>query len=232
MYIYIACICIWGICKYFFLHICTYKYVYLSMYTSTCTYILIYTHTCLYTGEVVSAAFQQCYNKLNITSKTNEITPKTVKRVDYKAKNHPLPLTAQQSLENKIILALLASLFILVPLCYIPASFITFLVKERVSKAKHLQLVSSISPSLYWIATYVWDVMLFTILVCIIMIVFFIYGKKAAQIFISVDEATLAVFCLLFTYGLSVLPMCYLLSMLFTNFSTGMYICMHSCIHS
>lgn len=169
-------------------------------------------------GEVVSAVWQGCHNSLNHTTSNH-----TQIKVDYKAKNHPLPLTATQSLENKIILALLASLFILVPLCYIPASFITFVVRERVSKAKHLQLVSSVSPTLYWIATYTWDIMLFSILVVLTMCVFFIYGKKAAEIFISVDEATLAVFMLLFTYGLSVLPMCYLLSMLFTNHSTGIY---------
>jgi ATP-binding cassette subfamily A (ABC1) protein 3 len=143
-------------------------------------------------------------------------------QVQYKAKNHPLPLTAKQNLENQIILSLLASLFILVPLCYIPASFITFVVRERMSKAKHLQLVSSVSPYLYWCATYLWDVMLFTCLVLLIIVALFIYGKDdAARVFISVDESTYAVFLLLFTYGLSVLPLCYLYSFQFENHSTA-----------
>ena len=166
---------------------------------------------------MVSAAFQQCYAELNITHKQRLLSP----NVAYVAKNHPLPLTARQSLENRVLLSLLASLFILVPLCYIPASFITFVVRERMSKAKHLQLVSSVSPYLYWFATYVWDMVLFTVLVLLIIGALFIYGKKAAEIFISVNEATIAVFLLLFTYGLSILPLCYIYSMFFDNHSTA-----------
>ena len=166
---------------------------------------------------MISAAYQQCYSRLDIPLTQRMASP----NVAYVAKNHPLPLTARQSLQNRILLSLLASLFILVPLCYIPASFITFVVRERMSKAKHLQLVSSVSPYLYWTATYLWDMVLFTVLVLLIIIALFIYGKKAAEIFISVDEATVAVFLLLFTYGLSVLPLCYLYSMFFENHSTA-----------
>jgi hypothetical protein len=45
--------------------------------------------------------------------------------------NHPLPLTNKQSLEIKVMLSVLAGLFILIPFCYIPATFIVFLVRER-----------------------------------------------------------------------------------------------------
>ena len=168
-------------------------------------------------GELIAATFQQCYEGLNNTQQQRKLTPQSA----YYAKNHPLPLTASQTLENRVLLSLLASLFILVPLCYIPASFITFVVRERMSKAKHLQLVSSVSPYLYWFATYVWDMVLFTALVLLIIGALFIYGKKAAQIFISVNEATIAVFLLLFTYGLSILPLCYIYSMFFDNHSTA-----------
>jgi ABC-type multidrug transport system ATPase subunit len=168
-------------------------------------------------GEVISAAWQKCYDDLDMTASQRKLSP----NVEYLAKNHPLPLTARQSLQNRVLLSLLASLFILVPLCYIPASFITFVVRERMSKAKHLQIVSSVSPYLYWSTTYLWDMGLFLILVLLIIGAFFIYGKKAAEIFISVDEAAGAVFLLLFTYGLSVLPICYLYSMCFENHSTA-----------
>ena len=168
-------------------------------------------------GEVVSAAWQNCYDSLNVSQSQRILQPK----VNYLARNHPLPLTNMQSLENRVILSLLASLFILVPLCYIPASFITFVVRERMSKAKHLQLVSSVSPYLYWITTYVWDMGLFLILILLIIAAFYVYGKAAAEIFISVTEATFAVFLLLLTYGMSILPLCYLYSMNFENHSTA-----------
>lgn len=185
------------------------------MLSFSLSFLFLYNFT--HRGEVVAATFQQCYANLNITHKQRIANP----NVAYLAKNHPLPLTARQSLQNRIILSILASLFILVPLCYIPASFITFIVRERMSKAKHLQLVSSVSPYVYWCSTYLWDMILFTMLVLLIIAALFIYGKKAAEIFISVNEATFAVFLLLFTYGLSVLPLCYIYSMFFDNHSTA-----------
>ena len=169
-------------------------------------------------GEIINARMQECYNRaINLNTSNTAFKPATV---NYLGKNHPLPLTAKQALEIRIVIALLACLFILVPLCYIPASFITFLVKERVSKAKHIQLVSSVSPYLYWFAVYLWDMFLYSILVLLIMAALFMYGQDAAQIFISVPEATFAIFLLFFLYGLSVLPLCYLYSMLFENHST------------
>jgi hypothetical protein len=60
----------------------------------------------------------------------------------YVARNHPLPLTTVQSLEIQFILSLLSAIFILIALCYAPAAFVTFVVKERACKSKHLQLVS------------------------------------------------------------------------------------------
>ena len=101
--------------------------------------------------------------------------------VTYVAKNHPLPLTAKQTLEIRVILALLASLFILVPLCYIPGSFVTFLVRERTSKAKHQQLVSSVSPYLYWVSAYLWDMSLFSVLVLLIIMSLYCYGRTLFQ---------------------------------------------------
>jgi hypothetical protein len=55
---------------------------------------------------------------------------------------HPLPLTAKQSIEIQTILSLFACLFIIIPLCYAPASFVVYAVKERCVGSKHLQLVS------------------------------------------------------------------------------------------
>eukprot|EP00605_Chrysophyceae_sp_TOSAG23-4_P001319 GSChrysophyteH1.ASY1.ANO1.1434.1 assembled CDS len=108
----------------------------------------------IFNAALVSSAFAQC-------------SP-------VRADNHPLPVSVQRALEIKIVLSILASLFILVPLCYIPASFVPFLVKERISKSKHLQIVSGVSPITYWIATYVWDMALFTFLTMFCMFAFWI----------------------------------------------------------
>lgn len=156
-------------------------------------------------GELIQALFRNCSGSASTR---------------YLVKNHPLPITLQQSIEIKIILSLLTSIFILVPLCYIPASFVSFLVKERFTKSKHLQIVSSVSPYLYWTATYLWDMCLFTILSGFVIISFFIFGD-AAEIFINSAESTLGVLLLLLTYGLSAIPLSYLYSLGFDNFATA-----------
>lgn len=46
---------------------------------------------------------------------------------------------------------------VIIALSFVPASFVLFLVAERVSKAKHLQYVSGATPSVYWIASFLWD---------------------------------------------------------------------------
>ena len=39
----------------------------------------------------------------------------------------------------------------------IPASFLIYLIRERATQAKHLQFVSGVSPLVYWLANYLWD---------------------------------------------------------------------------
>ena len=37
------------------------------------------------------------------------------------------------------------------------AAFVVFLVRERTTKAKHVQMVSGVSVQAFWAATYLWD---------------------------------------------------------------------------
>ena len=53
------------------------------------------------------------------------------------------------------------------------------------------------------------------------MTAFACYQSSSAIIFFSSAQSTLTVFLLLFCYGLSVLPLCYLYSMMFDNHSTA-----------
>ena len=139
----------------------------------------------------------------------------------YTVYNHPLPVTAQFNIIIKVILSVIAGLFILVPLCYLPAAFVTFLVKERTSKSKHLQIVSGVSPRLYWIANYIWDYLLYSILMLSIILALYMYSQTISSTFLSSSSSTLAVFLFLATFGASVLPLSYLYSFFFDNYSTA-----------
>jgi ABC-type multidrug transport system ATPase subunit len=135
--------------------------------------------------------------------------------------NHPLPLTVTQSLEIRTILSLFAALFILIPYCYIPAAFVVFVVKERACKSKHLQLVSGVRISMYWVATYMFDCFLFSILSVLIMITFAWYGSASAEVFVGSLEAFFATLVITLLYGFSSLPFGYILSRGFNNHTTA-----------
>lgn len=49
---------------------------------------------------------------------------------------------------------------------FIPASFVLYLIQERATKAKHLQFVSGVSPLVYWLANFFWDMVRFINIVC------------------------------------------------------------------
>ena len=54
--------------------------------------------------------------------------------------SHPLPLTKSEALELQTVLTVLAALFVLIPFCYLGASYAVFVVRERMVKAKLLQV--------------------------------------------------------------------------------------------
>ena len=141
--------------------------------------------------------------------------------VRLKAVNKPLPLTSQQSIEIKTILSVVAALFLLIPLCYIPGAFSVFTVKEKICKSKHLQLVSGVNMTSYWLSTYLWDLSLFFLLTVVTMTVFLAYGTDTAAVFIGSADAFFATSIMMFGYGLSILPVAYLISRNFTNSSTA-----------
>nr|KAG5700800.1 hypothetical protein BaRGS_035003 [Batillaria attramentaria] len=74
--------------------------------------------------------------------------------------NHPMNFTQQQldeeSLYNSAVDVLVA-ICVIFALSFVPASFVLFLIEERVSSSKHLQFVSSINPTTYWVTNFLWD---------------------------------------------------------------------------
>jgi ATP-binding cassette subfamily A (ABC1) protein 3 len=128
----------------------------------------------------------------------------------------------QQSIEVKALLSVLASLFILIPFCYIPGAFIVFVVKERDFKSKHVQLVSGVGLAPFWIAHYLWDLSLYLGLTVCMMVMFLVYSlDDAAEVFVGDAESFLATMLLTLGYGFSILPFSYLLSMFFSNHSSA-----------
>jgi ATP-binding cassette subfamily A (ABC1) protein 3 len=135
--------------------------------------------------------------------------------------NAPLPLTTAQTVEIKAILSILASLFLLIPYCYIPGAFIVFMVQEKSCKSKHLQLVSGVDVRSYWISNYAFDASVFLLLTLLVMAVFMFYGSDSAEVFVGDLESFFCTMALTFGYGLSILPFAYLCSRRFNNHSSA-----------
>ena len=51
----------------------------------------------------------------------------------------------------------LVSICVIFAMSFVPASFVVFLIHERVNKAKHMQFISGVQPLLYWVANFIWD---------------------------------------------------------------------------
>ncbi|KAI1891442.1 hypothetical protein AGOR_G00143860 [Albula goreensis] len=108
---------------------------------------------------------------------------------------------------------------------FIPASFVLYLIQERVTKAKHLQFVSGVSPLVYWMANFLWDMINYSISTAMVVGIFIGFDKKC---YTSPTNLP-ALISLLLLYGWSVTPMMYPMSYVFNVPSTA-YVSL-SCIN-
>ncbi|XP_075038451.1 retinal-specific phospholipid-transporting ATPase ABCA4 isoform X2 [Mixophyes fleayi] len=134
--------------------------------------------------------------------------------------NHPLNLTKDQLSE---VTVLTTSVDVVVAICvifamsFIPASFVLYLIQERVSNAKHLQFVSGVTPTVYWLTNFCWDIANYAVSVAMVVIIFIGFEKKAYTSSTNLP----ALIALLFFYGWAVIPMMYPASYLFNVPSTA-----------
>uniref|UniRef100_A0A8C7ALN3 ABC transporter domain-containing protein n=1 Tax=Neovison vison TaxID=452646 RepID=A0A8C7ALN3_NEOVI len=99
------------------------------------------------------------------------------------------------------------------------SGFSLLTVTERVTKAKHIQLLSGVSVPVYWLSALLWDFIIFFITCCLLLGAF-----KFCQLDIYItDYRFLDTMLIFMLYGWSAIPLTYLLSFLFTR-STSAYI--------
>ncbi|KAJ6657074.1 hypothetical protein lerEdw1_002819 [Lerista edwardsae] len=134
--------------------------------------------------------------------------------------NHPLNLTKQQLSEVALMTTsvdVLVSICVIFAMSFVPASFVVFLIQERVSKSKHLQFISGVRPVIYWLANFVWDMCNYVVPATLVIIIFICFQQKS-----YVSSANLPVLALLLLlYGWSITPLMYPASFLFKIPSTA-----------
>ncbi|XP_062412894.1 retinal-specific phospholipid-transporting ATPase ABCA4-like [Sardina pilchardus] len=142
--------------------------------------------------------------------------------------NHPLNLTKDQLSEVTVLktsVDAVVAICVIFAMSFIPASFVLYLIQERVTKAKHLQFVSGVSPLVYWVANFFWDMINYSISTAMVVGIFVAFDKKC---YTSPSNLP-ALVALLLLYGWSVTPMMYPMSYLFSVPSTA-YVSL-SCIN-
>ncbi|XP_076023384.1 phospholipid-transporting ATPase ABCA1-like isoform X2 [Genypterus blacodes] len=134
--------------------------------------------------------------------------------------NHPLNLTKEQLSQVALMTTsvdVLVSICVIFAMSFVPASFVVFLIQERVNKAKHLQFISGVQPFLYWLANFVWDMCNYIVPATLVIIIFVCFQQDA-----YVSSTNLPVLALLLLlYGWSITPLMYPASFFFKIPSTA-----------
>ncbi|CAH1395854.1 unnamed protein product [Nezara viridula] len=129
--------------------------------------------------------------------------------------NHPMNFTGKQ-LEIELIrqggVSLLHAISVIFALSFVPASFVLYLIEERVSHSKHLQLVSGVNKLIYWVQAFSWDLMAYLMSSFLCILIFLAFNEQA-----YVSSTNFPGLLLLFLlYGWSCIPLMYPLSFVFS----------------
>uniref|UniRef100_A0A1I8Q220 ABC transporter domain-containing protein n=1 Tax=Stomoxys calcitrans TaxID=35570 RepID=A0A1I8Q220_STOCA len=101
--------------------------------------------------------------------------------------------------------------------CFVSAFYILFPIKERESRSKLLQFVSGVNIWIFWITQFLWDMLTFTLTAIIVVCTIACFQEEGFSAFGDLARY----FLVIFIFGFSVLPFTYLISMFFSEPSTG-----------
>lgn len=100
---------------------------------------------------------------------------------------------------------------------FVSSFYILFCVRERVTKAKHLQFVSGVNVFMFWLSSYLFDFIHFAILSIFLVVTLAAFQEDGFSTAIELGR----VFSVLIMFGLAMLPLIYLASFCFEIPSSG-----------
>ncbi|KPI83511.1 putative ATP-binding cassette protein subfamily A member 2 [Leptomonas seymouri] len=119
-----------------------------------------------------------------------------------------MPKTKAEGDVVDAVYAMIVAIITMVPFSLIPSTFVGWIVRERECKARHLQNVSGLFFSVYWITNFLFDLCCYIITMLLVIIVFCIFSRKE-----YVGRSTVGpTMVLFFLYGLSGVAMAYAIS--------------------
>ncbi|XP_076468682.1 phospholipid-transporting ATPase ABCA3-like [Babylonia areolata] len=134
---------------------------------------------------------------------------------------NPMPKSGQAAAEDSMLQTLSLGFTIgfsmLFGMAILTASFCHFIIRERQTGAKHLQVVSGVGPLAFWVASFAWDFINYLIPCLVLLIVF-----AAFQVDAYTEDGNLGLVLLfLMMFGIAVLPFIYILQFPFSSPATG-----------
>ena len=170
------------------------------------------------TGYVSMVSYMNVMN--NLLLRANLEPGSNLMKYGISAVNHPMNRTKAQLAEYTIRASgadALIAISVIFALSQIPASFVLFLIEERQSGSKHLQFVSGVNPTVYWLVNFCWDMCNYMVCATICIFLFMAFQQKE---YVSAANAPCLV-ALLFLYGWAITPMMYPASYIFSVPSTA-----------
>nr|CAD7446492.1 unnamed protein product [Timema bartmani] len=134
--------------------------------------------------------------------------------------NHPLPYNQDTKASFQLTannLGFQLSFNLGFAMSFVTAFYVMFQIKERVSKSKHLQLVSGVKILIYWGTSYLWDLITFFIVTLWILVTMILSQEEGYSTFIELVRY----FVVFMSFACGVLPLIYLFSYLYSSPSTG-----------
>ncbi|OQR68276.1 ATP-binding cassette sub-family A member 1-like, partial [Tropilaelaps mercedesae] len=134
--------------------------------------------------------------------------------VSVNINNHPLG-TART--EGSVLLFVMVRFASVLPIslatAFLTCSLVFFPIQERISKAKLVQIMSGVHRSIYFGASFLFDLILIIISAAFMILVLVLYNPGGS--FTAHNDTWLAIWVLLCTYGFTMVPLAYLFSYFF-----------------
>ncbi|CAB9510069.1 Retinal-specific ATP-binding cassette transporter [Seminavis robusta] len=127
----------------------------------------------------------------------------------------PLPITELENTFEESANATNLWFLIVLSFPFILGAFATFVVAERESKAKHLQIVAGVTPASYWLATLLWDWINYLIPFGVTIVLLFAFDVSS----LTTSEGNMfaGVFLLLLLFGTAGAAFSYCVSFMFKS---------------
>ncbi|KAL4432498.1 hypothetical protein ABPG74_013352 [Tetrahymena malaccensis] len=144
----------------------------------------------------------------------------TGKPIQISVTNKALPKTYNTQQQQGLIQGISSVVFFSMGISFIPASIISFIVKERAEHIKHQQIVSGVTLKAYWISNFFIDYIKFLIPTILSSLLAFVF-----QVDTMTQNGNFGYFILLFIfYGLALMPFVYLFSFVHSDYGNAQII--------